>query len=115
MHDWCKQNQYSIDYADDIVLCTNSMTTMNTLYTKFSSEISDVKLKINKDETKCMLLGSKAKQKDTTLLPLNTDEPEIVYKYKYLKDDKNVEKMLVFELHFEKFQKCKYYYVFNPF
>ena len=89
-------------YADDIVLLANAYSTMNELYKIFALSIEKLKLKINKDKTKCMIVGKHLGVGDDNTIKLGNDTLEIVKSYEYLghsvsynlKDDKDVEKRL---------------------
>ena len=83
----CKLNGYKVNiiaYADDVVLISNSLRGLNTLYTKTSEELLTHKLFINHNKTKAMIFSSRKNNNNRSEILLCNHNFEIVKTFKYL-------------------------------
>lgn len=71
-------------YADDIVLLANTCSSMDILYSRFCLNMNNLKLRINKDKTKCMVYGKKMNTIQDNIIKLGPDRLELVSSYDYL-------------------------------
>ena len=70
-------------YADDVVLLAQSVSHMESLYATFCTSITQHKLTINRDKTKCMIFSNTRKRIRESIV-LNGDTLEVVSSFKYL-------------------------------
>ena len=71
-------------YADDVVLLADSKDDLEMLYNKFSTGIQELKLSINQNKSKCMIVECPTKKSQTLEMKLGNDNLEVVSSYTYL-------------------------------
>ena len=71
-------------YADDLVLITSSKCDMDSLYSRLRDMISDHKLQMNKNKTKCFIFRRSASANDPSSMIVGGDTLEVVKCYKHL-------------------------------
>ena len=74
----------AIAYADDIVLISNSIETLEIIYKKFKENIDNLDLMMNANKSKCMIFTSGNKKPELKSIKLGNQEFEVVDSYKYL-------------------------------
>ena len=72
-----------IAYADDIVLLTNSLDSLNNIFSLLKLKLDNLKLIINYNKTKCMVFSSRDKQLLNEVV-FDGKSIEVVNEYKYL-------------------------------
>ena len=71
-------------YADDVVLIAPSKKMLTRLYTVFINKILDLRLKLNKKKTMCMVFSKNGRYVNNDYIMLNTDKFDVCDSYKYL-------------------------------
>ena len=98
-----------LTYADDIVLLSNSVENLNKIYTKFETNIMNLKLKINTNKSKVIIFEKNKKRSTCGSLTLNNRKFDIVKEYKYLGN------IITFNLEDESDVKLKLNYFYSSF
>jgi hypothetical protein len=71
-------------YADDTVVCTNSIKSLNEILSIIAKYCAEHEIMINANKTKCIVLNSKQLKDSTADIKINDAAIERVEKFKYL-------------------------------
>ena len=71
-------------YADDVVLLSNTLEDLDTIYSKFYSLLNNLNLKININKSKVMLFYKGNSHGDRSHVSLNGTRFDVVKQFKYL-------------------------------